>query len=104
MSEFYRLSFEAVAQGVLRLYCNADPILYKNVTQTVPNSQIPDEHWQPVSRETSDPWQQYHALKKHEETDLGFVRNVRLERQASRRAWEPFDPDALSSTPETSDS
>ena len=93
MSDYYRLSWEMVGQRSLRLFCNADPLMYKNVTQTVPNSQIPDEHWHPVSRETSDPWSQYHQLKAWADADKEFVRNVVLEKQDSEPSWtRPLPP------------
>lgn len=91
IGEFYRLSWEMVHQRSLHLFCNADPLYYKNVTQTVPNSQIPDEHWHPMSKETGDPWQQYNTLRAWAEADKEFVRNVRLERQVSEPRWEPVD-------------
>lgn len=45
----YRLSWESVRLNALWKYSNADPTFYKNTTQIVPNSQIPDEDWHPVS-------------------------------------------------------
>jgi hypothetical protein len=87
MGDVYRLSWEMVRSGRLGPYCNADPRWFKNVTQTVPNSQIPDEDWEPISKETDDPWSQYHTLKQWEGEDRGFVRNVRLERPAEARTW-----------------
>lgn len=99
MPEFYRLSWEMVKQRSLRHFCNADPLLYKNVTQTVPNSEIPDEHWDPISKETSDPWSQFTTLRKWADEDRQFVRNVRLEKQVSEPRWEPVE---LSNPPGTS--
>jgi hypothetical protein len=93
-TEMYRLSWEMVGSTHLWRYCNANPTFYKNTTQIVPNSQIPDEHWHGVSREDSNPWQQYHALKAWADADTGFVRNVRLERMASEPRWEPYEPTA----------
>jgi hypothetical protein len=89
VTEFYRLSWEMVDMRSLHLFSNADPLYYKNTTQTVPNSKIPDEHWHPVSKETSDPWSQYNTLRSWAEADKQFVRNVRLERQVSEPRWEP---------------
>jgi hypothetical protein len=91
VAELYRLTFEIVSQTHLHLYCNGDPMFYKNVTQTVPNSEIPDEHWQEVSKEDSNPWQQYNALRQWAGEDRGFVRNVRLEKQVSMPEWEPVE-------------
>lgn len=91
MDEMYRISWEMVGQQYLGLYCNADPMFYKNVTQTVPNSQIPDEHWHPVSREGSNPWEQYNNLRVWANADEHFVRNVRLEKQTSQPTWEPVE-------------
>lgn len=85
----FRVRFETVAQGALRKYCNADPVLYKNVTQTVPNSQIPDEDWHEVTgHETDNPWQQYNQLVAWETQDREFIRNVRLEQLVSEPKWE----------------
>lgn len=88
MSDIYRLSWEMVSLHSLGRYSNADPAYYKNTTQTTPNSQIPDEEWQAVSKETSDPWQQYQKLREWDDADTGFVRNVRLERAlVAEREW-----------------
>lgn len=90
----YRVLFETVNQSALRKYCNADPVMFKNTTQTVPNSQIPDEDWHEVTgRETDNPWQQYNQLRQWEAADEQFVRNVRLERMAGEPRWEAV-PDA----------
>jgi len=86
----YRVRFETVATGALRRYCNADPAFYKNTTQLVPNSQIPDADWREVTgHETDNPWQQYNQLRVWEREDREFVRNVRLERLISDPVWEP---------------
>lgn len=90
MSIEYRLSWEMVGQSSLRLFCNADPVFFKNVTQTVPNSQIPDEHWHPVEKITNDPWQQYDTLRRWADEDREFVRNVRLQQReapARNEGW-----------------
>lgn len=93
----YRLSFEMVNMTELWRYSNADPLQYKNTTQTVPNSQIPDEHWYLVSKETDDPWDQHGQLKAWADADEQFVRKVTLE-QAGEPAWRtvtsPDAPDA----------
>ena len=86
--DLYRISWEMVNLSEMYRYSNADPFLYKNTKQTVPNSQIPDEHWHPVARETTDPWQQYSSLKRWADADDGFVRNVRLEKAVhAEREW-----------------
>lgn len=86
----YRLSWEAVAQSVLHLYCNANPVFYSNVTQAVPNSQIPDEHWHRIERIDTNPWQQYNQLRKWADADEEFIRNVTLEQAASIEPdWQP---------------
>ena len=85
----YRVLFETVNLPALRKYCNADPAMFKNTTQTVPNSQIPDEDWHPVQgRATDNPWQQYSQLRQWEAQDREFVRNVRLEKMISEPQWE----------------
>jgi hypothetical protein len=87
--DIYRVRFEAVGQSALRKYCNADPAMFKNTTQTVPNSQIPDEDWHEVTgHETDNPWQQYNQLRKWESEDREFVRKVRLEQLVSGPQWE----------------
>lgn len=83
----YRLSWESVRLNALWKYSNADPTFYKNTTQIVPNSQIPDEDWEPVSRETDDPGGQWHTLKAWADADTGFVRNVVLEKAVSEPTW-----------------
>jgi hypothetical protein len=94
--EIYRVVFETVIQSHLAQYCNADPTFYKNVTQTVPNSQIPDESWYEVKgHETDSPWQQYNQLKKWDRADEQFVRNIRLQKLVSAPSWEEIpDPHA----------
>ena len=86
-TDLYRLTWEMTSLNFLHLYSNADPRYYKNTTQIAPNSEIPDEHWHEVSRETDDPWQQYNQLKKWADADTGFVRNVRLEKQVNEPEW-----------------
>ncbi|GEM_PF-6868278 len=88
MSEMYRLSWESTDIRELWRYSNADPLTHKNTTQIVPNSQIPDEHWHRVSKETADPWDQYRTLKRWADADEHFVRNVVLERMVSEPHWE----------------
>ena len=99
----FRLSWEMAHN--LRKYSNADPVLYKNTTQTVPNSQIPDEDWAPVSKLDTNPWAQFNALKADAESDQGFIRNVTLDELAVTetvvRRHYPASP--LSSSPEIPD-
>lgn len=86
----YRLTFETVSTQHLGLYSNADPRWYKNTTQIVPNSEIPDEHWHEVSRvaeELTDVEDQYRTLKGWAEADEQFVRNIRLEQQVAEPTW-----------------
>jgi hypothetical protein len=85
----YRLSWEHVKQSELARYCNADPVLFKN---TVPNSQIPDEHWEPIERVDTNPWSQYNTLKAWAEADREFVRNVRLHQaEHMEPEWVPVE-------------
>ena len=60
--EVYRLSWEMVAAAEMHRYCDADPRTHTGTTQTVPNAEIPDEHWHRVTRMTADPWDQYRTL------------------------------------------
>lgn len=78
-----------VSPHTLGQFSNADPTYYENTTQIVPNSEIPDEHWHPVSRETDDPWSQYKVLKEWSDQDREFVRNVLLEEQTAQPTWRP---------------
>src|SRR5690349_876245 len=90
----YRIQFEMVKPSELHKYCNADPTYYKNVTQTVPNSQIPDEDWYEVtSRASYTPWEQYDNLRRWADQDIEFVRNVRLEKMVAEPQWTPCDPE-----------
>lgn len=93
MIDTYRLSWEMVRLTQLHKYCNADPLYYKNTTQIVPNSEIPDEDWQTVSKETSDPWDQFHQLKEWANNDEQFIRNVKLEKMATAPEWVDITDD-----------
>lgn len=84
----YRVVFEVVGQASLGLFTEYDPALSKGHRQTVPNSQIPDEHWHKVEgRPTSEPWQQYNQLRQWDKDDKEFVRNIRLEQMVSEPVW-----------------
>jgi hypothetical protein len=97
----YRISWENVKMGSLRLFSDTDPLFFKNTKQTVPNSQIPDEHWDPpISRETGDPWQQYNQLRAWEKEDVQYVRRVRLEKVAEIKWEEVVNPDESVQAPE----
>lgn len=92
----YRIRFEVVRQGELHKYCDLQPAFYKNVQQVVPNSEIPDEEWEPVSRETTNLASirsQYANLKRDADADRGFVRNPVVD-CAEESSWRPVD-DAL---------
>jgi hypothetical protein len=78
----YRLVFEIVDTNELHRYANADPRYYSNTTQMVPNSEIPNEHWRQVDRESDDIEDlrdQYDKLKEWHDGDEGYVRNPRIE-------------------------
>ena len=79
-----------VKQGDLWMYSNADPRYYTDTSQTVPNSEIPDESWHEVSRtgEYESLAGQYHTLKQWALEDREFVRNVKLHKQVSEPQWE----------------
>jgi len=94
MADLYRVLFETVKKHRLKLYCNADPLMFRRATQAVPNSEIPDADWYPVTGHTTDsPWGQYDQLKVWELSNSEFVRKVRLERMARPAEWEEVDPD-----------
>jgi hypothetical protein len=87
-TKIYRVLFETVNTSALHKYCNANPVMFENTTQTVPNSQIPDEDWHPVEgRATDNPWQQYSQLRQWVREDREFVRNVRLQKMTSEPEW-----------------
>lgn len=92
----YRLDFEVVGRQYLVEYMNADPRYYSGCKQIIPNSEIPDEHWHLVSKETTDPHYQYNQLKEWEKADIEFVRNVKLYKLKSEPEWEEVD-ESLSS-------
>jgi hypothetical protein len=78
----YRLSWEMVSITELWRFSNADPMVYKNTTQQVPNSEIPDEYWKPISKIETDERMirdQYEQLCKWSDADEQFVRKVVLE-------------------------
>jgi hypothetical protein len=91
----FRVVFETIYPHDLHNYCDRDPLAYKTYTQTVPNSQIPDDVWREVEGESfsasdpGDPWGQYRKLKEREATGRGFVRNVRLQTLVPEPHWEP---------------
>ena len=90
----YRVSFETINPHRLGRYSDADPTFYKNTTQLVPNSKIPEEEWRLVSRVTDDfvsAMSQYENLKKFHDADTGFVRNPRLE-ESSEPEWKEIKP------------
>jgi hypothetical protein len=93
----YRVLFEIVDPHELYRYCDKDPAQYKNYTQIVPNSQIPDDAWHKVEgkpfsdSEPGDPWAQYRNLSEQAATDKGFVRNVRLQMRVPDPHWEPAE-------------
>ena len=95
MSAAYRILFETVWSGNLKKYMNADPAFYSHVTQTVPNSQIPDEDWHEVIKETDNPWQQFSTLSLWAAQDKEFIRNVRLERLVRQPEWQPVSREEL---------
>jgi hypothetical protein len=91
----YRVRFETVSISELHKYCNADPRFYKNVTQLVPNSQIPDEDWHEVlGHETDNPWDQFNNLMTWVLADREFVRKVTVELQPDP-TWRPLSAEEL---------
>lgn len=90
----YRLTWEIVNLKELWRYNNADPMVYSNTTQTVPNSEIPDEHWHTVGPvEFTIPGDkgrvdQYKTLVAWDQSDRQFVRRVKLERRVDDPTWE----------------
>lgn len=90
MANDYRLTFEMVAPQLLHKYCNVDPRFYSNVTQTVPNSQVPDEDWHEVERvgERESISNQFDTLKEWADADKEFVRNPKMYRLVSEPKWE----------------
>lgn len=88
-NKVYRLSWEMVSLRELWRYSDADPTYYKNTTQIIPNSAIPDEHWHRIERNDTNPFQQHSALKEWADADTGFVRNVVLEESvAAKFEWQ----------------
>ena len=92
--EHYKLTWEMVAVTKLGKYSNADPMVYAHTTQTVPNSQIPDEDWHEKSVEFigDERLDQYRQLKEWADADEQFVRNVRLHRLVGEPRWEEVTP------------
>lgn len=92
MADIYRIRFELVAISELHKYCNADPAYFKNTTQLVPNSQIPDDDWyEVITPETASPFTQFNQLRKWSNEDREFVRNVRLERMVNEPEWTEIE-------------
>ena len=93
----YKLQWEMVRISNLHKYSNADPMFYKNTTQTVPNSQIPDEDWNLTIVEFDEDQlesrtEQYNNLKQWADADEQFVRNVKLYKLAGEPQWEEITP------------
>jgi hypothetical protein len=91
----YRVLFETVNLDRLAEFCDRDPARYRSrdVHQVVPNSEIPEDAWHPVTGvTTSDPWDQYGTLRLWAAEDREFVRNIRLERLAAEETWEEVQP------------
>jgi hypothetical protein len=89
----YRILFEGVGTSSLPPYMSADPRLDYEAVQTVPNSRIPERDWHPIETiETDDPWGQFDQLKGWADADIGFVRNVRVEKLVTRNpyTWTPI--------------
>lgn len=86
----WKLTWEVVGMNHLHLFCDADPLYYAHTAQTVPNSEIPDMYWMPVSRE--DTWEsineQYIRLKQWADADKEFVRNVQLWELEEEPKWK----------------
>lgn len=91
--EIYRVVFETVRQDRLKEFLDADPATHRGTSQTVPNSQIPDDAWFEVEgRATDNPWGQFYTLRKWAGEDREFIRNVRLERLVlDNPVWVPHD-------------
>lgn len=92
----YRIRFETVLQHRLKNYMNVDPWYFSNVSQTVPNSQIPDEDWYAVIVDTDNPWDQFWTLRKWAAADEHFVRKVELHKMVREPVFEPVtDEEAI---------
>jgi hypothetical protein len=83
----FRIVFETVRQDRLKLYMNADPVIYADSQQVVPNSAVPDDDWYEVITESDDPWDQYWTLLRWAGQDRHFVRNVRAEKLVAEPRW-----------------
>lgn len=92
----YKLSWEIVSPSKMHKYSNADPMFYKDTRQIVPNSQIPDEDWKPVSvefdeHELESRRDQFSQLKDWDQADDEFVRNVHLYKMPGEPEWVEID-------------
>ncbi len=88
----FKLKWEMTKIDKLYKYSNADPMQYKNTTQIIPNSQIPDEDWKKVEKEDDiSIMSQFKTLKRWEESDYGFVRNVKLYKMVNKPKWEEIE-------------
>jgi hypothetical protein len=87
----YRILFETVNTDRLKEFTDRDPATHhsRDVHQTVPNSEIPDDAWhQVITDPTEDPWDQHAALVMWAAEDRDFVRKIRLERLVTEPVWE----------------
>jgi hypothetical protein len=83
----WRLDFEIVKHGEMWRYSDADPRTHAGTTQTIPNSQIPDEHWTPLTTPAGT-LDQFHQLCRWAAKDREFVRKPMLYcRPIQPEAW-----------------
>lgn len=86
MSKSYKLEFEVVISNGngSRFYTGEKP--------NCKPSQVPDEFWSKVEKQDSDPFAQYHTLKKWAETGEELIRNVKLSEAINSSVWKEVNP------------
>ena len=77
--------------GMYRLVWEMVDIHQIDRFDNVPSSQIPDEYWHEVVRETDDPWDQCNTLRTWADADIEQVRNVRLYKMREAPIWDPVN-------------
>jgi hypothetical protein len=79
----YKIEWEMVSPigSGAAFYANERPICRPE--------QVAEEHWHRVTRETDNPWQQYHTLKAWAENGRELIRKVHLF-VANETTWRPY--------------
>jgi hypothetical protein len=92
--DLYRIVYDSVDIRKLPKYMSADPRWRSHESQVIPNSRVAAEDWITIeSPPTPEPWGQYNQLKGWADSDMHFVRNVRLQKLVGNPEWVELHDD-----------